>query len=244
MIVLGIDTSTETASVGIVSSHGIEAEGIVRSVRSHQERLMPLVEDTITRAGITLDDIEVLACGTGPGSFTGLRVGISTAQGLALGTGKPLAGVPTMDALVRNVPSPSHPVCAILDAGRDEVYAALYRPVRTQSTREHHQPSELQVEKVLAETVLHPEKLLFRIRGTTIFIGSGLERHGELICKRLGGRARIAPRTLWAPRGSTVAELARARLRAGKRPTRGQLKPLYVRRPDAEEKWDQRRKRK
>ena len=135
-------------------------------------------------------------------------------------------------------------MCAVLDAGRGEVYAALYRPVRTPAHRERSHPAEPQVEKVIAETVLLPEKLLSRLRGTTILIGTGLERHGEFISKRLGDRARIAPRTLWAPRGSAVAELARARLRAGKRPTRGQLKPLYVRRPDAEEKWDQRKKHK
>ncbi len=193
---------------------------------------MPLVEETIAAAGLTVRDIECFACGTGPGSFTGLRVGISTAQGLALGTNAPLIGVPTMDVLSRAVPHPGHAVCTLLDAGRGEVYAAVYRSLRADPRR---------LEKTMPETILTPEELISKLRTTTIFTGGGLTKYSTLIRRQLGKKALILPASYWAPRGSVVAELAREKILRGSRSQLGRIKPLYVRRTDAEIKWEKKR---
>ena len=199
---------------------------------------MPLVEQTITAAGLTVRDIECFACGTGPGSFTGLRVGISTAQGLALGTDASLIGVPTMDVLSRAVPHPGHAVCTLLDAGRGEVYAAVYRAPRAEP---HRRAAGCHLEKTMPETILTPEELISKLRATMIFTGSGLTRYSTIIRRQLGKKARILPASYWAPRGAVVAELAREKMLRGSRSQLGDLKPLYIRRTDAEIKWEKKK---
>src|SRR4030066_1396429 len=127
MRVLAIDTSTLLGGVAIVD----ELSGVVVEVRlnvksTHSERLMTTIDYAMKQSGYTISDMDVFAVATGPGSFTGLRIGLSTVKGLSYATGKPIVSVPTLEALARNFPFCRYPVCTMLDARKKEVYAALF----------------------------------------------------------------------------------------------------------------------
>lgn len=191
----------------------------------------------LDHAGLRLSQIDLFAVATGPGSFTGLRVGIATMQGLAFAAGRPLVGVSALDALARLagslVPSPGSgaeaadppDVATWVDAWRGEVYAALYRGGR----------------EIEAPTVSRPEPLLARLaRRPTCYIGDGAAAHKSLI--RSVPLATLAE-PLEPLLAGTVARLAFEAARAGKLPPPHAIRPLYIRRPDPEIARDARRAR-
>ena len=183
---------------------------------AHAEHLPADLMSLLERAGMKLADIDVFAVATGPGSFTGLRIGIATMQGLAFAEGKPLVGVSGFDALAR-IAGPDERVAAWVDAWRGEVFAALYEDGR----------------EVDLPIVSRPDVLLDALRGRpTLFIGDGAREHADEIRRTLGEAARIAAPPAPALAG-TIAVLA------GEVATTGDhaphlIRPLYVRRTDAE----------
>nr|BAL57060.1 peptidase M22, glycoprotease [uncultured delta proteobacterium] len=121
-----MDTSSFTGSVALVEDGMVVSEVVARLRASHSEALLPIVNEVLERASTTLTDVDLLAVGTGPGSFTGVRIALATAKGFRLVTGKPLVGVPSLDALAAAAVGARGPLAAVLDARRDEVFVALY----------------------------------------------------------------------------------------------------------------------
>jgi tRNA threonylcarbamoyladenosine biosynthesis protein TsaB len=168
-----------------------------------------------------------MAVSLGPGSFTGLRVGLSAVKGLALAAERPVVGVPTLDALASNLPFTPYLICPIVDARKGEVYTALYKD--GESGR---------IEQLTPYQVLPPPLLLEKIPlQDTIFLGDGVEAYGELIKERLGAQALFAPPHLRFLRGSTVAEIGLQRFKKGEQDDISSLVPIYVRPSDAEINW-------
>jgi tRNA threonylcarbamoyladenosine biosynthesis protein TsaB len=127
MITLAIECATDTVGLALLEGEEILADFYLGPGRHHAEVLLPALEKLLLLTGITLDQIDLLACTDGPGSFTGVRIGVSTLKGLALATGKPIVSVSTLVSLAMNAfPSPGL-ICPLLDARRDQVYAGLYR---------------------------------------------------------------------------------------------------------------------
>jgi len=216
MMTLALDTSTRTGGFAVLRGDDVLAEVPGEAARSHAERLPGDLMTALDRAGLALAEVEVFAVAVGPGSFTGLRVGIATMQGLALAAQRPLVGVSTLDALTRVAAAGNARVATWVDAWRGEVYAALY-----DGTRE--------VEGVRVE---RPEAILTRLRGTpTLFIGDGALMHRDLIQAAMGPDGELA-RVLAPPLSGTIGRLARAEIVAGRRPGPAEIQPLYVRRPD------------
>jgi len=127
MITLAMACATGTVGIAFLDQQKILAEFYLDSGRGHAEVLLPALDRLFFLTGLTMERIDLLACTTGPGSFTGVRIGVSTIKGLALATGKPIVGVSTLEALAMNVFPSRRLICPLLDARKNQVYAGLYR---------------------------------------------------------------------------------------------------------------------
>lgn len=226
MRILSIDTSTSLASVALAADDRIMAESLFTCDRTLSSRLVPEIERLLALAGLGIDDLDLFAAATGPGSFTGVRCGVATIQGLSLATAKPCAGFSTLAMLAMNFPLASLPVCALLDARKNEVYAALYDcsgPL----------PSPL-----VTDCVLAPERLLGLVREATdkpvIFAGEGALRYREVITTAMGERAVFAPFPHNTGRAANGILLALDSFRREEAREPAQLLPVYLRASEAE----------
>jgi len=210
--------------VGIARDGAVLAEAVHRGARSHADTLPTLVERALTEAGSTIEDLDALAVSIGPGSFTGLRVGLALAKGIAFAGRLPLMPVPTLEALAWVAEATSgETVCAALDARKREVYAAFFR------VDAGGRPCRLTPDATLA-----PQELAARLEEGTILVGDAAQAYEDV----LGSRATHRPFATHHPSGGVVARLGAERLLAGHaiQPESGlgALEPVYVRPPDAE----------
>lgn len=233
MLILALETSTLTASVALLEAplredasfrgEKILAEYTLNLPGTHSERLMPAIDRLLQEASLSTCEIQGIALALGPGSFTGLRIGVSTVKGLAYALQVPVAGVPTLDALAQNVRFASSLICPVLDARKKEVYAALFRG-----------NGEGELKKISEDWVLSPEKLCSRMAEKTIFLGNGVEVYGETFKKILGPQALFAPPELSLPRAVHVARLSLPKFKSSRTLDVFSFTPVYVRRSEAE----------
>jgi tRNA threonylcarbamoyladenosine biosynthesis protein TsaB len=223
MKILAIDTSTRVGSIAVVEGPQLKAQQILNISSTHNQRLLPGIERILTDAGWSLEDLDGFAVSLGPGSFTGLRIGLSIVKGLAWSTGKPLAGVPTLDALAANVSFVPYKICPILDARKGEIYTALYR-----------QGDEGIPQRLTSYMALKPEELVALISETTLLVGDGFLSYGDYLKRELGNRLVLAPPHLSVIHASSVAWLGWHRLQAGEYEDISSCTPLYVRPSEAE----------
>lgn len=228
MKVLGIDTSTPCGSVGLIDEDRVLADHLLNIPVTHSERLLSSVEGVLREAGYTPGDVDGWALSLGPGSFTGLRIGVSCVKGLAFATGKPVAGVPTLDVLASQIAPTPYLICPVLDARKEEVYTALYR------YGDGNFP-----ERLSPYQTCRPEELIRQIHERTIFIGDGVKTYGTLLRNHLPSLAAFPISSLHVPHGSTVARLGLDLLRRGEDLDLGAFTPIYVRPSEAELKWQE-----
>lgn len=222
MLILGIECATWLGSVALEEEGRIVAESSGRARLSHAETLPDLVRTVLESAGARLQADDAIAFSRGPGSFTGLRIGLSLAKGLALALGAKLIGVPTLDALaVASLPWEGR-LCACLDARKQEVYAALYE--RRNGT----------ITKVTKDLVLAPADLARAIEGECTFVGDAVCVYGEEFSRLLGPRAKLRRFDLFPPRASALCRLARLKLATCGGQDLEAAEPVYVRPPQAE----------
>lgn len=222
MICLCIETATARVGMALTRDGRLLAESLLDAPGGQQNRLlMPELQRLLDQNNLTIDQIDLFACATGPGSFTGVRTGIAATQGLALAAGKPCSGVSTLAMLAMNLPHAVYPVCPMLDARKNEVYTALYRTTdRTTQLKE--------------DCVIHPAYFLQMLSGPTIFVGDGALRYQELIQQTLGSNALFAPHTHHVLRPSSGCLLAEAAFQNGSSVPPEQLLPSYLRLSEAE----------
>lgn len=216
MNVLGLDTSTARLALAIVNEQGLVAELHTTEAGRHSARLAPMIQALLKMARLELGQVDGFAVGIGPGSFTGLRVGVTTMKALALSTGHPIVGVPTLDALAHQVSYWTGLVCPILDAKRGLVYAAIY------------QTKAGKVKRASRYRVIAVPELVKACRGSTLFVGDGIPLYQSVIRKMLNSCAQFADPALWCPQGSVIARLGREALVRGERDAVDDLVPLYI----------------
>lgn len=221
MLILGIDTAGRSGSVALVDETQLLASFYLRQVSTLASHLMRLVDVVCAQAGCRVGDLDGVAVSLGPGGFTSLRVGLATAQGLAMATGKPLVGCTTFEALVTLAAGWHGAVCAVLEARQGEVYAAVYR--RQDAT----------VHETMAGIVTTPEALCALVTERTLFVGSGVRSYGGLFVEILGAQAICLEGASEGELAGSVARLGQARLRDAVPVAQGILKPLYIRAADA-----------
>jgi tRNA threonylcarbamoyladenosine biosynthesis protein TsaB len=223
MMVLSLDTTTRGGSCALARDGVVVRERAGDASQPHDARLPHDLMTLLSDAQVALDEIDVYAVATGPGSFTGLRIGIAAMQGLAFAAGKPLIGISAFDALAHRAGAAAATPARIatwIDAWRGEVYAALY-----EDGGEIEAPTVERVDAVLARLRQAPTPLLL--------IGDAAAIYRDTIINVLGDSVRIAEPAAPLLAG-TIARLAMKPARAGQLPPPHAIRPLYVRRPDAE----------
>ena len=221
MKLLALDTSTSVLTAAVCGDARLLAETYVDCGRAHSERLMATVDWLLNQASLTLRDLDGLAVAVGPGSFTGLRIGVSAMKGLAFAMELPLVPVSTLDALAQGSAIANGMVCPLLDARMKEVYAAVYR--FEQGRRE----------KTLDDRVAPIDAVLDELgEGPVLFVGDGAALYGDRIRERMPA-ARFGPLAV-GPRASAVAVEALAKLSMGGTNPAADVSPVYLRKSQAE----------
>ena len=223
MKILAVDTSTASGSIALLNDMQIEAEWTLRSSETHNRRLLKTVDHILHEVGWELNEIGGLAVTTGPGSFTGVRIGLTTVKTLAWSLKVPFVGVPSLDALAAPLSFAGLPVCTVLDARKQEVYFAIFRP-EGKGVQSRQGPYH----------VASPAAVRKEIDGPTILCGDGWLLYRDLLLKDLGSLAIEAPAPYHTIRAGFVGELARARILAGETDNPMTSAPLYVRPSEAE----------
>lgn len=236
MRVLGIDTSTNYGSVAIAEKERLLCELPIPLTESYSKGLLNTIDNILEVSKISACDIDGYAISIGPGSFTGLRIGLSTCKGFNLAMEQPIIPVETLDAMVDSISldfqSSILLLCPIIDAKRGEVYTSFYRYEGGY------------IKKVTDDMVISSENLCKKITELTIFFGDGVKPYRDIIKDRLG---ELAYFYTGVPKNSIAASIA---LMGIKKIERGDvvdsmtLKPKYIRRSEAEIKWEERQKSK
>ncbi len=216
---LAIDTSTDTASLALVQDSTVLAELTWRCEQNHSVELLPRLADLLGRSKSSLQSISCVMVAKGPGSFNGLRVGVSTAKGLAFSLGIPMVGISTLEVEAYQHAETNLPICPIFNAGRGEIATAIY------------QMKGNEWRQLISEHITTVETLCSQITTKTIFCGEFVASIAGQLRKQLKQRAIISSSTARLRRASFLAELGQQRLEAGNHDNPASLHPLYLRRP-------------
>jgi len=224
LFVIGIDTATAVTSVAAGSEAGILAAMAVRNDRAHAELLVPMVRQVLEHAGLDQRALAGIAVGTGPGLFTGLRVGVSSAKALAQAWRLPIVAVASLDLLAFACRRSQGLVCAAIDGRRGELFTATYRPTGGG------------VERLSDHRVLRPDELaaeLVTLGEPVLLCGEGALRYSATF-ERLGEAVELAGADRAAPSAESLVQLALPRLERGEVTPPLEVRPLYLRRPDVD----------
>ncbi|OGP73564.1 MAG: tRNA (adenosine(37)-N6)-threonylcarbamoyltransferase complex dimerization subunit type 1 TsaB [Deltaproteobacteria bacterium RBG_16_49_23] len=230
MKILGIDTSTRCGSVGLIDAGEVISEYLLNIPVTHSERLLGAIEHLLKESRCPMEELDGWAISLGPGSFTGLRIGVSTVKGLAYATRKPAAGVASLDVLASQISPTPYLICPVLDARKGEVYAAFYRYEETNLLKRRS-----------GYQAMSPQDLVKKIGEKTVFVGDGVKTYGDFLLKSLPSFALFPNPFLHLPHGSAVARLGGELLRKGESLDVETFAPIYVRPSEAEIKWQEKR---
>ncbi|WP_026486902.1 tRNA (adenosine(37)-N6)-threonylcarbamoyltransferase complex dimerization subunit type 1 TsaB [Caldanaerobius polysaccharolyticus] len=225
MKVLAIDTSTALASVALTEGDKVLAECSVSNIKTHSKVLMPMISKLFDWACLKPEDVDVIGISIGPGSFTGVRIGLATAKGMAISLKKPVVGVPTLDGLAQNTPFFDGLVCPILDAREHQVNNALYR-FEEGYLRRLTEYRAIAVDELIDELKNYKERI--------VISGDGVFLYREQFAKALAKRIVIAPVNALMPRASSIAYLAALRAKEGAALDSTRVIPIYLKKSYAE----------
>ncbi len=235
MLVLGIDTATQVCSAGLTREKQMVGEYTLNIKKTHSQRLLPLIHQLLEAGGFKPRDLQGIAVAKGPGSFTGIRIGMATAKGLAQALEIPLVGVPTLDIIAGQFIHTDYLVCPLLDARRHQVYTAFYRN-RGPEIQRVSEYMALSLESLVEILSTYPEEGF-------LFPGDALEVYGPYLKEKLGEGFLELPEPYRLNRGALTAYLGYSMFLAGQEDQLMSLSPLYVRQPEAEVKWREKQQR-
>ena len=232
MLLLAIDTTTRVCSVALGDQEKILAEYHLNVKNTHSQRLMPLIVSLFRDSGIDKSRLEGVALSIGPGSFTGIRIGMATAKGLCQGLNIPVVGVMTLDALAEACPFFPGLICPILDARKNQVYTALYRGTAGDPEM-LHPAAALSIDELGHRLAAYEDEV--------IFLGDAVESYGGALRQILGQRYREMPLPSRFNRAALVLQKG-IKIWQEKGPVSPYaLKPLYIRLPEAERRLQERK---
>ncbi|MDJ0985341.1 MAG: tRNA (adenosine(37)-N6)-threonylcarbamoyltransferase complex dimerization subunit type 1 TsaB [Desulfobacterales bacterium] len=222
MKILALDTATASCSVAITDERRTYAELTTRKNQTHSKHLMQMIDSVLESAGLHIDDLGGFALTIGPGSFTGLRIGISTIKGLALATDKPVVGISSLETLAWQCAHRNILISPLLDARKAEIYGATYRFI-----------DNCLVEQTPAMASA-PEAFIRKIKEPCIFVGCGAQLYRQTIEKSMGPNAHFMPDDQNLIKASSIAFLSMNRFKTSDTDGVADLVPRYIRKSDAE----------
>ncbi len=223
MLTLAIETSSEVGGVCLFDSHrGLLAEARFGSQRRHSASIVPSIQHMLRLTSLNIRDVDFFSISIGPGSFTGLRVGLSTVKGLCFSTGKPVVALSSLEAFAHQFIHSSYTICPLFDARKKEVYGALFRA----------QGGE--IERLTEDSVSPVERIISMIKDKTLFAGTGTERYRDVIKRELSDMAVFAEGALMHPLPSALAWASMKKAQRGEFSDPATLTPLYIRPSEAE----------
>lgn len=231
MLVLSFDTATPHLSVGLSSEQTILNEISLWAPRAHMARLLPLIDLILKLSQKQIEDLGAVFVGVGPGSFTGLRIGISVARTLGQLLEIPIVGIPTLDAIAYRFLEAGVKICPVVDAKRGEVYTSFY------STEEGR------LIRLADFSAVKPQQLIDKIKyeiGKVVLVGDGLIPYGQVFKEELGDLAKFAPVRFWYPSSIDLAALGWSKWYKREYKEFSEITPIYVRLSQAEEVWQAR----
>ncbi len=228
MKILGIDTSTRCGSIGLIDGSEIISEYLLNLPVTHSERLLESIAYLLKESHCSMEELDGWAISLGPGSFTGLRIGVSTIKGLAYATQKPVAGLSSLDILASQISPTPYLICPLIDARKEEVYTAFYR---------YDKASLLQ--RCSLYQAIKPKDLVKGINEKVIFVGDGVKTYGDYLRDSLPSLVLFPDPSLHLPHGATVARLGSELLLKGISLDVKTFTPIYVRASEAEIKWQE-----
>lgn len=218
-MLVAIDTSTDVASLALVRDKTTLAELTWRSGQNHTTQLLPNLEHLLKLVGVDAGILTGVIVAKGPGSFNGLRVGVSAAKGLAFSLNIPIVGISSLEVEAYQYAGTGLPVCPVFNAGRSEIASALY--IKQAGDWKQIQP----------ERITTLEKLCDGVKEKTLFCGEYLPVVSEQLVSRLAGKAVIVSPVTALRRAGYLAELGMKRIAGGEIDDANTLQPVYLRRP-------------
>ncbi|MBM7624047.1 tRNA (adenosine(37)-N6)-threonylcarbamoyltransferase complex dimerization subunit type 1 TsaB [Sporohalobacter salinus] len=230
MLILALDSSTSVGAVCLYRDREVIAEYNLNLDETHSQRLMPQIVRIFEDARLEINDLEGITVGIGPGSFTGIRIGLATAKSLAHSLRIPLVGVSTLEVLASNILHTEKYICSMLDARRKRVYTCIYQGENEEGLKE----------KLISEKMMKVEDLLTlleeRYDQDIIFVGKGAKEYQEVIKDRLESQAEISFENNLIE-GKNLARIGSIKLKTDKEDRLMELKPKYLKRSQAERDW-------
>lgn len=228
MKILAIDTSGSNCSVAIIDDEKIISDFNLNTGTTHSQNLMPMLEQIQSFTNIELKDIDAIACCIGPGSFTGIRIGIATVKGIALSLNKPVVAVSSLDGLAYNIPYFDGTICSIIDAKNENVYSGIYSFGQMPSLKQGY----------ISDSIFTLIENLKNVDDKIFFIGDGSIAYHDKLKDAFGENAFFAPTHLNTQFATSIARAAISDAKLNKFISCDELTPLYLKKSQAERMLD------
>ena len=233
MKILGIDTSTKFCNLGLIEDEDILIEYTINGLKKkHSSILVPTIKNLLKTIGLKIEEINGIAVSMGPGSFTGLRIGLCVAKGLCYARSLPLLGIPTLDAMAFPLKEIPYLICPVLESKKDEIYDVVFR-------------GGVSLHRVMDYKCEDIQSLLARLsplKEKIIFSGDGIKKYRDIIKEKIGKDALFIDLHLNLPMATSIAFLGLSKLKKGEEDDISTLSPFYLRKSEAEIIWEKKYK--
>lgn len=232
MRILALDTSSNTATAAVMEDDVLLGEYILNHKKTHSQKIMIMIERLLDDLELEVSDIDYFAAAVGPGSFTGLRIGVETVKALAHAVNKPVVSVGTLEALAYNVPNTDYIVVPIMDARRNNVYAASY--IWDEELKELGGSEAMSIDECIDSCGEFLE---------TMFVGDGVFTYRDYITEKMGDKAIFPPANCLSAKASSVAAAAFSKIKKDEVQSYIEMKPYYIKKSQAERELEEREKK-